>query len=114
MDTNHIAFELGRAGILPAALEDGLRRAEHYFQEHASTPEDVTTWCQSQRQAAPHLFGVTPSERLNMSREQFDRMPVDWRLAQAYQDPGHVVDDRQARRQAAVKARDAARQQGQG
>ena len=39
MDSNHLAFELGRAGCQPGALEDGLRRAEHYFLAHTYSPK---------------------------------------------------------------------------
>ena len=64
--------------------------------------------------AGPDGRPETVWERLNMSKEQFDKMPDHWRLAQAYEDPAHVVEDRQTRRLAAKKAREAAQHQGEG
>ena len=60
MDTNHISAELGRLGILPTALEDGLRRAVHHFEGQEPSPEEMTRWCAEQPQAAAHLFTRTP------------------------------------------------------
>ena len=91
MDANHIAFALGKLGLLPAALEDGLRRAEQYFRDHAYSPEAATAWAQAQRQEAAHLFGQpaqdaprtqTVWDTLGMTQEAFERMPASWRMTQ--------------------------------
>jgi len=61
-------------------------------------------------QAAPDLDQPTAPadakpqtvwERLGMTEEVFNKMSPSWRLTQAYQDPSHVVEDRQTRRPAA-------------
>jgi hypothetical protein len=104
------------AGCRPEAAEDMVRRMQARFAEEQPSPEAVRTWLSATlREAAPHLFAEAQTvwARLGMSKEQFDQMPVTWRLTQAYEDPSHVVEDRQTRRQAAQRERDAA-QQGQG
>jgi hypothetical protein len=91
MDADHIAFTLGTLGLVPAALEDGLRRAEAHFREHPYTPEAAQAWAEAQRLSAAHLFGQPAQasstqppvwEQLGMSEEAFTRMPPAWRLAQ--------------------------------
>ena len=92
MDHNHVAFALGQLGLVPAALEDGLRRAEQYFATRDYTPEAAVTWAQAQRQEAAHLFGQPAQassspppvwEQLGMDKTTFDKMPADWRMEQA-------------------------------
>ena len=67
MDSNLLAFELGRAGILPEALEDGLRRAEAHFHNHDYSAEAASAWCQAQRQEAAHLFGQSATAPVRSS-----------------------------------------------
>ncbi len=99
MDSNHLAFELGRAGCQPGALEDGLRRAEHYFLAHTYSPEAATTWCQAQRQEAAHSLALVPPAAcaeapvwttLGLTKEEFRRLPAPggaWPEGREHQPP---------------------------
>ena len=60
MDTTLLETACRASGMLPSAIEDGLRRLQGHFEAHSSpTPELIAQQLLTLRETAPHLFPRT-------------------------------------------------------
>jgi hypothetical protein len=81
------------AGCLDTATEDIVRRLQAHFQDEEPSPQAVQTWLrETLRPAAAHLFGPGQQvwDKVGMTKDQFDAMPVAWRLSQGMADQARV------------------------
>ena len=72
MDTTRIHEAALKQGIVAQALDTVTETVQAHFAGSTPTPADVDTY----------LRALPTWDKLGMTREAFDRMPVDWRLTQ--------------------------------
>src|SRR5262249_13085024 len=95
MDIAYMASTLTRAGVVPQALQDGMRRAAAAFSGSEHTETEMDAWVSNLIKDASHLFGrrsqaapdddedlaSTPAEALGWPEEVYAKASPETKLA---------------------------------